>query len=52
MSKLSSSPGSFLDFAARPMLSLAFGLDDAGFARFIEERKRDLPQYIRNAIRP
>ena len=39
-------------FAARPMLSLAFGFDDAGFARFIEERKRDLPRYIRNAIRP
>jgi len=39
-------------FAARPMLSLAFGFDDAGFARFIEERKRDLPRYIKNAIRP
>lgn len=38
-------------FAARPMLSLAFGFDDAGFARFIEERKRDLPRYIHNAIR-
>ena len=38
-------------FAARPMLSLAFGFDDAGFAHFIEERKRDLPRYIRNAIR-
>jgi TetR/AcrR family transcriptional regulator len=38
-------------FAARPMLSLAFGFDDAGFAAFIEERRRDLPRYIRNAIR-
>lgn len=39
-------------FAARPMLSLAFGLNDAGFAGFIEERKRELPQFIRNALRP
>lgn len=39
-------------FAARPMLSMAFGLDDAGFAHFIEQRRRELPQYIRNAIRP
>lgn len=39
-------------FAARPMLSLAFGLDDAGFARFIEQRRSELPQYIRSAIRP
>lgn len=39
-------------FAARPMLSLAFGMDDAEFARFIDARKRDLPQFIRNAIRP
>jgi len=39
-------------FAARPMLSLAFGLDDAGFARFIEARKNDLPQFVRNALRP
>jgi TetR/AcrR family transcriptional regulator len=38
-------------FAARPMLSMAFGLDDAGFARFIDERRSDLPQFVRNAIR-
>lgn len=39
-------------FAARPMLMMAFGHDESGFARFIEERKADLPRYIRNAIRP
>ena len=39
-------------FAARPMLSMAFSLDDAGFARFIEERKRELPQFFKQAIRP
>lgn len=39
-------------FAAKPMLSMAFGLDDAGFAAFIAQRKRDLPQFVRNALRP
>lgn len=39
-------------FAARPMLAMAFGLDDAGFARFIEARKRELPQFVRSALRP
>jgi TetR/AcrR family transcriptional regulator len=39
-------------FAARPMLSMAFSLDDAGFARFIDERKRELPNFFKQAIRP
>ena len=39
-------------FAARPMLALAFGMDDEGFARFIDARRRELPQFVRNAIRP
>jgi len=39
-------------FAARPMMSMAFSLDDAGFAGFIEERKRELPQFFKQAIRP
>lgn len=39
-------------FAARPMLSLVFDMDDAGFARFIERRKSELPQFFRNALRP
>ena len=39
-------------FAARPMLSLAFGMDDEGFARFIDARRRELPQFFRNALRP
>lgn len=39
-------------FAARPMFSIVFGMDDAGFARFIEQRKRELPQFFRNALRP
>lgn len=39
-------------FAAKPMLSMAFGLDDAGFAAFIAQRKAELPQFVRNALRP
>lgn len=39
-------------FAARPFLEPAFGLDDAGFARFIEQRKRELPGFFLNALRP
>jgi AcrR family transcriptional regulator len=39
-------------FAARPMLRAVLGFDDSMFARFIEQRRRELPQYIRNAMRP
>lgn len=39
-------------FAARPMMSMAFSLDDAGFQRFIDERRRELPQFFKQAIRP
>ena len=39
-------------FAARPMMAAALGLDDAGFRRFIDQRKRDLPAFFLNALRP
>ncbi len=39
-------------FAARPMLTVMFGMDDAAFARFIEQRKTELPDFFRNALRP
>jgi AcrR family transcriptional regulator len=39
-------------FAARPLLHAAFGLDEAAFARFIEQRKRELPVFFLNALRP
>lgn len=39
-------------FAARPMLSIVFGMDDAAFARFIAKRKVELPGFFRNALRP
>lgn len=37
-------------FAARPMLSAAFAMDEDGFARFIAARRKDLPQFIMNAL--
>ena len=39
-------------FAARPMLSLIFHFDDAGFAQFIETRKRELPGFVLRGLRP
>jgi AcrR family transcriptional regulator len=39
-------------FAARPLLRVAIGLDDASFARFLEQRKRELPAFFLNALRP
>lgn len=39
-------------FAARPMLAVILGMDDAAFARFIEQRKTELPAFFRNALRP
>lgn len=43
---------SVFPFAARPVLELAFGLDDAAFARFLDERRAELPGLILNALRP
>jgi len=39
-------------FAACPLLKVAFGWDDAGFARFIEVRKRTLGEFFLNGLRP
>ena len=39
-------------FAARPMLSIVFGMDDAAFKRFIDQRKKELPEFFRAALRP
>lgn len=39
-------------FAARPMLSFLFGMDDKAFTAFIEERKTALPQFYKRALRP
>ncbi len=39
-------------FAARPLLGSAFGLDDDGFQRLLDERRAELPRFILNALRP
>lgn len=39
-------------FAARPMLRIVFGMDDAAFLRFVQERKKELPAFFRSALRP
>lgn len=39
-------------FAARPMLRVVLGMDDDAFARFIEQRRTELPAFFRNALRP
>jgi TetR/AcrR family transcriptional regulator len=39
-------------FAARPMLNVAFGMDERAFQRFLDERRAALPGFILNALRP
>jgi len=41
-----------LPFVARPVLDVAFGFDNEAFERFLDERRRDLPGFILNALRP
>jgi AcrR family transcriptional regulator len=39
-------------FAARPLLAVALGFDDARFAAFFKQRRKRLPEFIRMALRP
>jgi AcrR family transcriptional regulator len=39
-------------FAARPMFRAAFDMDDDAFAKLIAARRRELPQFIKSALRP
>lgn len=39
-------------FAARPLLAAVLHLDARGFAHFIEQRKKELPTFFMNALRP
>ena len=39
-------------FAARPMLSHLLGIDQAGWERFLDVRRAELPQQILNTLRP
>ena len=41
-----------IPFAIRPMLTLALGMDEPAFQRFIGVRRADLPGFILNALRP
>ena len=41
-----------IPFAARPMLTFAFGMDDSAFERFLDERRAELPDFILGALRP
>jgi hypothetical protein len=34
------------------MFRIMFEMDDASFAAFIERRKTEIPEFVRNAIRP
>ena len=39
-------------FAARPMICALMGLDDKAFARFIRDRREQLPDFFLDALRP
>lgn len=39
-------------FAARPMISFIFGMDDPAFSRFIKKRKTALPELYKRVLRP
>jgi len=39
-------------FAARPMVMALAGLDETGFSRFIERRRRELAPFFLRALRP
>lgn len=39
-------------FAARPVLDLALGMNDDAFARFLDQRRAELPAFILSALRP
>jgi AcrR family transcriptional regulator len=39
-------------FAARPMLTMLLGVDQAGFTKFIDRRRTDLTAFFLRALRP
>jgi TetR/AcrR family transcriptional regulator len=43
---------SVFPFAAKPLLCAVLGMDAAGFARFIEDRKTALPEFFLAALQP
>ncbi len=41
-----------IPFVARPVLEIAFGLDQPAFERFLDTRRAELPGFILKALRP
>ena len=41
-----------IPFAVRPMFTLALGMNEPAFQRFLDQRRADLPGFILNALRP
>ena len=39
-------------FAARPMLAAALGIGPVGFDAFIKQRRKELPAFLKRALRP
>jgi hypothetical protein len=39
-------------FAARPMLSKALGLSPGKFLDFLEQRRRELPAFLKRSLQP
>jgi hypothetical protein len=39
-------------FAARPLLTTVLDLGPKGFDRFIEQRKKELPEFLKRALKP
>ena len=39
-------------FVARPVLRVAFAIDDDAFERFLDQRRAELPNFILSALRP
>ncbi|HQY19370.1 MAG TPA: TetR/AcrR family transcriptional regulator [Ignavibacteria bacterium] len=38
-------------FLARPLISNVFGMNEAGFEKFLNKRKKEIPEFIINSIR-
>jgi TetR/AcrR family transcriptional regulator len=39
-------------FAARPIITVFFDLGAKGFEKFIEQRKKEVPEFLKRALRP
>jgi hypothetical protein len=39
-------------FAARPMIAAGLGIGPKGFDAFIEQRRKELPAFLKRGLRP